>query len=55
MLRRMAIFDHLIKFRGAKRVKMSGDSLPEGEGRGEGERDVRTTGTAAISICKGPE
>ena len=28
-------------FRGAKRVKMSGDSLPEGEGRGEGKFDVQ--------------
>ena len=32
MLRRMAVFDHSARFRGAKRVKMSGDSLPGGEG-----------------------
>src|ERR1039457_5840626 len=31
-LRRMAVFDHSARFRGAKRVKMSGDSLPKGEG-----------------------
>jgi hypothetical protein len=39
-LRRMAIFDHFTGFRGAKRVKKSGESLPEGEGRGEGESRV---------------
>jgi hypothetical protein len=33
----MAIFDHFIRFRGAKRVKLSGGSLPGREGRGEGE------------------
>ena len=33
----------LTRFRGAKRVKMSGDSLPEGEGWGEGEGTVPST------------
>ena len=30
-----------LRFRGAKRVKRSGDSLPKGEGRAEGEQTIR--------------
>ena len=42
-LRRMAILHHFpAKFRGAEREKcISGDSLPEGEGRGAGEANAR--------------
>ncbi len=43
-----------LRFMGAKRVKMSGSSLPKGEGRGEGETDARPTGAPDVSTLPFP-